>query len=172
MVDKATWLARICLVVILCLAVFGCAPSIKREGYIVTPSEKDIDCKVTVTKQEDFHAEQTKLLGTMKIGDSGFSAHCGEAEALKILRAEACKLGAQVIVLRDIKLPGIMSSCYRVTADFVSLSDTTAMQDSLMSQQVSEVASPKKGNGMVVLQVLAYAVGAVAGFWLGYTLFK
>ena len=123
---RAAWIARICVTIVLGQAFFGCASSIKREGYIVTPSEKEIDCNIVVKKQEEFHAEKGTVLGTMKVGDSGFSIKCSEADVLKILRSEGCKLGAQVIVLRDITPPSFFgSSCYRVTADFVALSDTT-----------------------------------------------
>ena len=64
-----------------------------------------------------------KILGTIKIGDTGFSVHCNKDIVLQILREEACALNADMIVLKDVKEPDFFSSCFRVTAYFVKLNE-------------------------------------------------
>jgi hypothetical protein len=136
------WLASVGVTIVLSHVLVGCAPSLQRQGYVVTPSQQARDCEVVITKQEDFHSENFKVLGTMRVADAGLSTNCSEHDVLAILRTEACKLGAQAIVLRDIKRPGLTSSCYRVTADFVSLVDTTQILSSELVKRDAYAAAP------------------------------
>lgn len=112
---------------LLLLLSIGCAPTIRRTGY--TPEAEDAtsaassaDCTVRITRNSNVPAGGT-VIGTMKIGDSGFSYTCSEDKVLSILRTEACRIGADVIVLNDIRQPDLHSSCYRVTADFIRLEE-------------------------------------------------
>jgi len=113
--------AQLPLLILTLLLSIGCAPSIKRMHYrsdIATGRTGSPDCDMRIEEQ-DGPARSGTLLGTMKIDDSGVSTNCHKRVAMKILREEACRIGADVIVLYNVREPDSRSDCYRVTADFV-----------------------------------------------------
>ena len=88
-----------------------------------------------------------KLLGTVKIGGSrfGFIADdfrdCSEKTARRIIREEACLLGADIVALRNIKKFSLGSSCYQATADFIKSSDSLTINDYLAMKQSKSARS-------------------------------
>ena len=98
---------------------------------------------------------------------------------MSILRREACRIGADVIVLTDIRQPDISSSCYRVTADFVQLEETEQIseEESTVEKRTapdeeyySEQAVNKRVRQRKGMQECLGIMGGVLGFIIGYML--
>ena len=56
-------------------------------------------------------------LGTIKVGDSGFSINCNYATVLDKAKTESRKVGGNVLKITKHKRPDLWSSCHRITAD-------------------------------------------------------
>jgi len=56
-------------------------------------------------------------LGTIKVGDTGFSVNCSYATVLDNAKTEARKVGGNVLKITKHKKPDLWSSCHRITAE-------------------------------------------------------
>jgi len=59
---------------------------------------------------------QTEKIGTIKIGDYGFSVDCGWQSVLERAKNESRKKGGNAIQLTSVQRPDFFSTCYRITA--------------------------------------------------------
>lgn len=150
----------------------SCSHSIMRSGY--NGSDKvETKCNVEITKDKSLIAANTKPLGSIRLGDTGFSTNCSEIEAMMILRNEACQANANLVVITDEKLPSLLSSCYICEAIFYH-SDELPKLDSIDAYKedlvvTENIQAPEKQNAAV--QILAYAGGFVLGYFLAQVLF-
>ena len=99
--------------------VQGCAPS----SNLKTVEEKDPlpgDCRPLVFLPVDQLPESYEIIATVKHGDTGLSVHCSKEDIRVKMSAEACSAGANGIVIKKEKKPDLISSCYRVSAVFIS----------------------------------------------------
>ncbi|MCL2327068.1 MAG: hypothetical protein FWC39_01000 [Bacteroidetes bacterium] len=62
-------------------------------------------------------------LGTVKVGDSGFSTNCNYAVVIDKAKTEARKVGGNALKITEYKLPDVMSTCHRITADVLKVDD-------------------------------------------------
>ena len=60
--------------------------------------------------------EDALLIGSIDIGDSGFTVNCGRERIMELAKEEARKMGANAVKITSFKEPDLESSCYRVTA--------------------------------------------------------
>ena len=60
-------------------------------------------------------------LGTIKIGDSGFSTNCNYATVVDMAKIEARKVGGNAIKITQHKKPDFLSSCHRINADVLRI---------------------------------------------------
>jgi hypothetical protein len=166
---------------LLILSLIGCAPSVRRLNYkdgVESSAGAGPDCNPTIRRNLREDPETEEVLGTMKIGDTGFSTNCSEDEVLRILRTEACRLGADVVVLYNIRQPDFISSCYRATADFIRVSGETLTEETEVEQQAppesdpyySDAAVNKRVENKKAAQRVLSVVGFIVGFIIGYTL--
>jgi hypothetical protein len=58
-----------------------------------------------------------KLLGSIKIGDGGFTTKCSYAEVITDAQIQARAMGGNVLVITKHKEPDAWSSCHRINAD-------------------------------------------------------
>jgi hypothetical protein len=56
-------------------------------------------------------------LGTIKVGDSGFSVDCNYATVLDKAKTESRRVGGNVLKITKHKRPDAWSSCHRITVD-------------------------------------------------------
>jgi hypothetical protein len=61
-------------------------------------------------------------LGTVKVGDSGFSINCNYAAVLDMTKNEARRVGGNAVKITEHKYPDLISSCHRITADVLRIS--------------------------------------------------
>lgn len=82
----------------------------------------------TLQESAPFNAEP---LGTIKIGDSGFTTRCSLSDVVELARLEARKVGGNALKIIEHTEPNLGSSCHRITAEIlrVSPSDVIAEDD-------------------------------------------
>ena len=77
-------------------------------------------------------------LGTIKVGDSGFSFNCSYAVVVEKAKTESRKVGGNAIKITKHKRPDIWSSCHRITAEVLrvdgienyrAVAETTEMEN-------------------------------------------
>jgi len=110
--------------IIIAIALFffiGCTHIVLRTGYPTENTNKSGNCDVKFLRDAPVDTINGKLLGKVRVTDSGFSFACGEDDALEIFRKEACRVGANTVNIIDEKRPDILSSCYRATALLISI---------------------------------------------------
>lgn len=100
------------------LALHGCGPSVrtvladpKEQPYVLDPSRP-----IEVLGVAEPTPEGAVTVGTVKIGDTGFSTSCGWERVLSEARNEARKAGGDLLKLTSHVPPNFGSSCHRITA--------------------------------------------------------
>ena len=102
--------------------IAGCAhtQNFKQANAVLTPNTSgEID---TYEQGEAIEADYT-LIGTLWLGESGFSESCGYEDALYLARKKARELGADAIQVDEVKRPDFMSTCYRVGVNIIEYND-------------------------------------------------
>lgn len=98
------------------LFLIGCAPRV-----IVDVDEKfpiiDALEEVIVFNLTDEVPAGAKLIGTIKVGDSGFTADCDYQTIIEMAKFEAKKNGANLLKVVDHQTPDLKSTCHRITAN-------------------------------------------------------
>jgi len=151
------------------LIVFAsCSHRVIRTGYKVNKADYR-NCEIVIKKNMVI-PDSIKSIGQIKLGESGFSTACSEADAIEILRNEGCALNASLINIIHEKRSDMLSSCYRCTADFYSFPNKTALLQSDETYKMKNVDKrvSKDRNKNTVLTI----IGGIAGFIVGYTLFQ
>ena len=100
------------------LLLTGCSHAIRREDYKPISHSQTDGCDIWIKPQAHFQPYDGKKVGRIELGDTGLSVSCSKDKAFMILRNEGCSLGANFIDLVQEMSPDIVSSCYRVKADF------------------------------------------------------
>ena len=104
------------LVGIVILTLFtSCASTIRttqNANYQATPSSVPI----VVYGLNENPPANAQNIGTIKIGDSGFSVDCGWNKVLEKAKNESRKIGGNAIKLISVNEPDYSSTCYRLTA--------------------------------------------------------
>ncbi len=97
----------------------GCAPSTSLQ----TVAAKDplpANCRPLIYYHTDELPENYEVVATVRHGDAGVSVSCGKEDIRQLMFAEACVAGANGILIKDEKSPSLVSTCYRVTAEYIS----------------------------------------------------
>ena len=72
---------------------------------------------IKVIKIYDKLPDNTILLGTVKVGDSGFSTDCGEMTQINKIMNKGMQMGGDIAQIVKHKEPSALSStCHRITA--------------------------------------------------------
>jgi hypothetical protein len=105
------------------LILSSCAPKISTtisKNYPVL----DYRDEVRVLGLQDPVPTNSEELGVVKIGDNGFSTHCGWDDVIDIAIIEARKAGGNAIKITEHIPPSVMgSSCHRITAKILKVED-------------------------------------------------
>ena len=106
------------IIIAAALVLQACASSENLQVASARPALPE-DCKVRVYSPGEDRPGDYEVLGTVKFGDAGFSVSCGEDAIREAMRVEACRVGANGIIVIKEKFPSLASTCYRATADLV-----------------------------------------------------
>ena len=104
--------------VVVTATIQGCAPS---EKVKVTSAREALleDCTVTIFGLNDQKPANFESLATIKLGEKGLSVSCDRESVEESMRVEACRVGANAILIVKEKDPDLWSTCYRATAELV-----------------------------------------------------
>lgn len=116
----------------------GCSTNIRTTLTDKSLAALSADANVTVIAVNE-QPPAGKVLGRVKVGDSGFTTDCGYNTVVDQAKAEARKAGGNALKLTKVKEPTALgSSCYRIEADILSVPDiagfvqkTKIVQDSI-----------------------------------------
>lgn len=108
---------RTFILTFLILMIFqSCSPKIRTKLSTEETKPLDSEIEVLIIKEYDEIPENSKFIGELKIGDSGFSTDCGYTKVISDAKATAKKSGANLIYLTEVKKPNFGSTCYRIKA--------------------------------------------------------
>ena len=99
--------------------LFGCGYS---ESYVQSgPSlpPKPETCEPRRVMPGEPINEPFEVIGTLSLGESGFTSRCDYTQMLKTNRLKACAVGADAVQFVVIDPPSIMSTCYRSKVNFI-----------------------------------------------------
>ncbi len=111
---------------LLSILFFACSPKVKSKittQYTALASSEPV---LVFDKSESIPPEALAV-GTVKIGDTGFSVDCGWDVAIEKAKEAARASGGNALRITQHKPPsGMGSSCDRITAEIYKLNDITA----------------------------------------------
>jgi hypothetical protein len=142
------------------LILNACSPKIStsiNKNYAVLDYRED----VRVFGVEETGPDDAELLGTVKIGDSGFSTNCGLDVVIDKAKTEARKIGGNAIKITKHTPPSIWgSSCHQITADILKV---YKIEDYTVPVAVAD--SSLAGADYALLHIYRHSgVGALMGF--------
>ncbi|MBD3344545.1 MAG: hypothetical protein GF401_05740 [Chitinivibrionales bacterium] len=160
------------LLILIC-SLAGCTHRVKRIGYN-SDTPVSTDCDILIKKNYNYSENEVKVVGKIKLGDTGFSIKCEESDALKILRQEGCAVNADVINIVEEKRADFLSSCYRVTATFLKFNQATQASQISSDENYSEeeiedrvILDKDRKKGMIIGSIVT---GLIAGLITGFLL--
>ena len=109
---------RVYLLVFMVITFIGCTYGIRREGYQPLSNAHPELCEISVKRQAYVQPYDGKKLGRIELYDTGVTTGCSQDKAFALLRKEGCRLGANFIDLVQEQTIDLLSSCYRLKADF------------------------------------------------------
>jgi len=118
------------LLAFLCLGglAISCAPKVSTTVSQTLPAS-DYKGEVIVIGLEEAFPEDAKELGTVKIGDTGFTTNCGWEVVIAEAKLEARKAGGNALKIVSHKPPTTLgSSCHRIVATILLVADPSSFQ--------------------------------------------
>ncbi len=98
------------------LILQSCSPKIRTNLSNKTFKSLDSESEIFIIKENEKIPVNSKFIGELKIGDSGFSTDCGYTRVIDEAKETARKSGANLVHLTKVKKPNFGSTCYRIKA--------------------------------------------------------
>lgn len=98
------------------LILQSCSTMIRTHLSTKTFEPLDSDTEILIVKQNEKIPINSKFIGEVKIGDSGFSTNCGYLKVIGEVKLTAKKSGANLVHLTEVRKPNFASTCYRIKA--------------------------------------------------------
>ena len=145
---------------------FSCAPKIRTTVSNSTYKKLDSQTEVIVIN-ESVVPENSKYIGDLKIGDSGFTTDCGYEKIMNDAKAEAKSLGGNIIQVVEIKEPKKWgSTCYRLKAKIFRNLNSELLQPYVESRlRKNRSTLPEESD---IAKVYFYRPKMITGALLGY----
>jgi hypothetical protein len=109
-------MSRLLTVSLILISLASCSPAVYRT-YDKNKTEEAKDCGLALVRIHPPDSTAEKI-GEILIDDFGASVNCSEEKTLDYIKNEGCTVGAQIVLIREIKRPNDESFCYRCTAVF------------------------------------------------------
>ena len=103
-----------------CFSITGYSYKVTRAGYVDKPVTSPT-CEVKLVRNYSFPDSTVTPFGRIGLHDSGFTTTCSEADAIALLKKEACSVGANLVNITQESRPDMESSCYRCEANFYKI---------------------------------------------------
>lgn len=104
-------------------------------------------------------------LGTIKVGDSGFSIDCNYSTVIEKAKLEARKVGGNALKITQHKTPDFWSSCHRISAEVLKIND---IENFTTITETDDIESVLIDADYAIINV--YRTGGV-GFLVNYDLY-
>lgn len=99
------------------------------------------DQEVVVLTESEVVPDQAELIGSIKVGDNGFSTNCSYEQVLELAKMEARKAGGNLLKITEHQLPTLMgSSCHQIKADILRVADPSKIRRSIVAEE--EIVDP------------------------------
>lgn len=109
-------------------------------------SQEPVFCDPYLQHDKDLVGLNYEYLGTIKLDEVyGIMANCQQEDAYKILREEACKMGANFIDIIQEAGPNLNSTCYKCIANFYEI-EITPRSSKVIQNQIRDKISYKQKN--------------------------
>lgn len=105
---------------------------------------------VRVFEIEEQTPPNAEKLGTIKVGDSGFSSNCDYAVVIEKAKTEARKVGGNALKITEHSLPDFWSSCHRITADVLKVEN---IENYVVKEETAEIDSALIGADYAIINV-------------------
>ena len=110
----------------------------------------DYKQEVRVFEIEEQTPPDAEKLGTIKVGDSGFSTDCDYTVVIDKAKTEARKVGGNALKITKHSLPDIWSSCHRITADVLKVEN---IENYAINTESTEIDSALIGADYAIINV-------------------
>lgn len=108
---KVTPVALITAIIVLA----SCTPAIQKN--ISSDYEQEVQPQdIAVFKPDMVLPEDAQKIGSIEIGDTGFTTDCSLTKVVNLAREKASQQGAHAIKLTNVNEPDLASTCYRINA--------------------------------------------------------
>ena len=110
--NKLNMISAICVLFLIC----GCGTSQKATVINESPPLSG-QTKVEVYAERHIVPEGSKLIGKIKIGDTGFSVNCNYDDVIRAAKEKARAMGGNYLQITKHKTPDLLSTCHRIEAN-------------------------------------------------------
>lgn len=158
------------VLILLTIFAVGCSTSIKTTLADKSLASLAPTADVVVVGTDDALPAGARLIGKVKVGDSGFTTDCGYNTVVGQAKAEARKAGGNAIKLTSVKKPSAFgSTCYRIEADILSINDLNSYKQQANAEQdsITKTKFPENPNYALLY---VYRRGSANGALLNYTI--
>jgi len=112
------------VLLILLTIIIGCSPKIRSSISNSNFTHLDESAEIIILDSAVL-PENSQYIGDLKIGDTGFSTDCSYNKVMSDAKAEARKVGGNLIQIIELKEPSTWgSTCYRIKAKIYRNMDT------------------------------------------------
>lgn len=128
------------LVALMSVIIFNsCAPKVTT-SISKTQATTNYNEDIVVYSVSDPFPENCEVLGTVKIGDSGFTMKCNLEIVTNLAKIEARKAGGNAVKITEHKTPDLISTCHRINASILKVNK------SITSNKIAETKAIIKSN--------------------------
>lgn len=100
-------------VLLLILAGYGCSPKVSSSVFRQL-AERDATSRVVIYTERDSIPPYSEEIGSISVGDKGFSKDCSKKDVYEIVKVGVRKQGGNAFKVERQRMPNLWSSCYRV----------------------------------------------------------
>jgi hypothetical protein len=122
-----------------------CAPKVSTVQFTPALNAKESNCELDTYIEGRSTPDRVKVIGEIKVGDTGLSVNCDADTVLGIIRKKACAAGADAIYLSNIIPPGERGTCFWADAQLLLYEERPTEIDrslSTGSELLSDWSSP------------------------------
>lgn len=102
------------------LFLSSCSPSLKYTSIKPSKTSKPSGHNIIVYPLGSSLPSNATIIGSIYIGDTGFSMGCGYDDVLNIAKRKAREVGGDAIQITEVKTPDLSSTCYRIRANIIA----------------------------------------------------
>ncbi|MFA6922995.1 MAG: hypothetical protein WC223_01965 [Bacteroidales bacterium] len=149
---------------LLIFSIIACSPKVTTNINKQYPA-LDYTKEVIVIGLSETAPPSAVEIGTIKIGDSGFSTNCGWDKVIEEAKTEARKAGGNAIkIIEHIPPKAMGSSCHRITAKILKIENTEEIK---ATQEKDKIITDSTWN---YAKLFVFRYGGVGAF-IGYDLY-